>query len=368
MLDTIKSPIQNPMAFSYFEQLGLPTLKNDSWKYTSTNQFIPAQQCAKENIATTGDIVIENGELIKGEQFLTSKKLEKDHFQNEPLFHLTTAYSKKQSIFEVSESLTIDIINNGHVANSFVENTFIITGDKKITLKINLLASAHTLSLVNNHFVSTQNSNAQVISMQNAHHDASLIINHSADIERDASLEHFNLNSGAKTARHNISFRINGTGAHGAAHGLYALKNTQHCDTSSLIEHNAPHTTSAQLYKTILDERARGIFTGLIRVLSHAMPIESNQLNKNLLLSNKAHANSRPQLEVFADDVKASHGSTTGQLSDQELFYLISRGIKPDKARSLLAKAFAEDVLLKIEDDVIRKDMQEHFRSITEGI
>jgi Fe-S cluster assembly protein SufD len=194
---------------------------------------------------------------------------------------------------------------------------------------------------------------------QNANDNSTNVINHTADIARDARLSHLNFNLGSLMCRHNISFRINEEGGHADAHGLYTLKNNQHCDTHSLIDHNAPHTTSNQLYKSVLDDRSRGVFTGLIRIQSHAQKVDSAQLNKNLLISPKAHANSRPQIEVFADDVKAGHGSTTGQLSEESLFYFISRGIKEERARALLSKAFVNDVILKVRDLKIREELSE---------
>lgn len=107
-----------------------------------------------------------------------------------------------------------------------------------------------------------------------------------------------------------------------------------------------------------MSDKSRGVFTGLIRVNKDAQLITSQQLNRNLILSKGAHANSRPQLEIFADDVKCAHGSTTGQLSEQELFYFESRGIRPEKAKMMLARAFTYDVLLKINNKTIRDFIQ----------
>ena len=107
-----------------------------------------------------------------------------------------------------------------------------------------------------------------------------------------------------------------------------------------------------------MNDNARGVFTGKVRIDQDAQLVNAEQLNKNLLLSKKAHANSRPQLEIYADDVKCSHGSTTGQLSDDELFYFLARGIKKEKARQMLAKAFAHDVILKIPNQEIQKSIQ----------
>ena len=108
-------------------------------------------------------------------------------------------------------------------------------------------------------------------------------------------------------------------------------------------------------------ENSRGIFTGKVRVEKYAQLINAEQLNKNLILSDKAQANSRPQLEIYADDVKCSHGSTTGQLSESELFYFESRGIRKDKARQMLARAFAYDVILKIKNLKVQDICKDHL-------
>ena len=177
-------------------------------------------------------------------------------------------------------------------------------------------------------------------------------------VEKDGNYQNVNLNLGSKTARYNIHLALTDTGAHASAHGLYALKDQQHCDVASYIHHIAPHTTSDQLYKGILNDSSRGIFTGMVRVEKDAQQIDAKQLNRSLLLSKKAHSNARPQLEIYADDVKCSHGHTTGQIQEDELFYFESRGIRKQKAKEMLARAFSYEVLLKISNSVIRSYLQ----------
>jgi Fe-S cluster assembly protein SufD len=132
--------------------------------------------------------------------------------------------------------------------------------------------------------------------------------------------------------------------------GLYALNKLEHSDIFSVIHHNAPHTNSDQLFKGILADESHGAFTGKIIIAKDAQLVNSNQLNKNLMLSRKAHISTRPQLLVAADDVKCAHGATIGQLSPDEEFYLESRGINKDKAKKMLCHGFAMDVLFLIEN------------------
>ena len=168
--------------------------------------------------------------------------------------------------------------------------------------------------------------------------------------ERDSHYHNTILNLGSKLSRNNIYVDLIGENALADANGLFILDETQHHDTNCYIKHSKAHTFSNQLYKGILADESRGVFAGIIRIDRDAQLVNSTQLNKNLLLSKKAQVFSRPQLEIYADDVKCAHGSTTGQLSMDELFYFQARGISAEKAKSMLARAFINDVLLKIEE------------------
>lgn len=171
-----------------------------------------------------------------------------------------------------------------------------------------------------------------------------------ADLQKDAAYRSFIFHMGGKLNRRNLELRLHESGAHGESFNLYLTNEGEHSDINTVIEHLAPDTTSDQLSKGILDGASRGIFTGKIHIHQHAQRVASSQLNKNMLLSKKAQAHSQPQLEIFADDVKCSHGSTTGQLSDEEIFYFESRGIPHDRAKTLLAYAFGMEVVLKIKN------------------
>src|SRR5204863_8947338 len=141
---------------------------------------------------------------------------------------------------------------------------------------------------------------------------------------------------GGKLRRHNLSVVMNEEGAECWVDGLYITSDEQHTDTHSVIDHRQPHCNSHQLYKGILDGKSRAVFNGKIFVRHGALGTDAQQTNKNLLLSKEAHVDTKPQLEIFADDVKCAHGAAIGQLDEEELFYLESRGIHSDLARNLL--------------------------------
>ncbi|MCD8520544.1 MAG: Fe-S cluster assembly protein SufD [Alphaproteobacteria bacterium] len=172
---------------------------------------------------------------------------------------------------------------------------------------------------------------------------------------RDAHYDSFTLNLGGKLTRHEIHGVLNGPGAEIHLNGLNLLKNKQHGDTTILIEHKAPHCQSNQFYRSILDDEAHGVFQGKVYVHQEAQKTDGYQLSNALLLSPKAEMDTKPELEIYADDVKCSHGATTGQLDDEPLFYLRSRGLSEKEARLLLIQAFVDEVVDKIVDEKLRE-------------
>jgi Fe-S cluster assembly protein SufD len=176
-----------------------------------------------------------------------------------------------------------------------------------------------------------------------------------AEVERDASYRNFIFHVSGGLNRRNLEIKMLSPGANGESYCLYLTADSEHSDINTVLEHVAADTTSNQLAKGILDGQSRGVFTGKIHIHPGAQRVASAQLNKNLILSRKAQANSQPQLEIFADDVKCSHGSTTGQLSPDELFYFEARGIPENRARILLAHAFGLEVVLRINNPVARE-------------
>lgn len=188
-----------------------------------------------------------------------------------------------------------------------------------------------------------------------------LISKRQVQLARDATYRQVDLNLGPKLARYETYVALNESGARAEVYGLYALQADQHADTFVQIHHHAPHSTSDQLFKGILSDHSRGIFTGKVTVHKDAQQVDSAQLNKNLLLGDKAHADTRPQLEVYADDVKCSHGATVGQIDQDEVFYLQSRGLDKDRALLVLCHAFGAEVLEKIESKELKKLLNQIF-------
>jgi Fe-S cluster assembly protein SufD len=180
-----------------------------------------------------------------------------------------------------------------------------------------------------------------------------------ADLGANSSYDATTINFGAKLSRHDVHVTMDSEGAECWVDGLYLVATGQHTDTHSVIDHRKPHCTSHQLYKGILDGKSRAVFNGKIFVRHDAQKTDAMQTNKNLLLSNEARVDTKPQLEILADDVKCAHGAAVGQIDEEELFYLKARGIHPDLARNLLTYGFAEEVIGKIKIESIRTQLDE---------
>jgi Fe-S cluster assembly protein SufD len=150
---------------------------------------------------------------------------------------------------------------------------------------------------------------------------------------------------GSSIARHEVRVNLVGEGAEVSLNGLYMPRGDQHHDNPILIEHAAPRCTSRQLYKGVIDERGQGVFNGRIIVRPGAFGTDASQTNKNLLLSDHAEVDTRPRLEILADDVRCTHGAAVGRLDEDAVFYLRSRGIPHQAARGLLTYAFANEMV-----------------------
>lgn len=159
---------------------------------------------------------------------------------------------------------------------------------------------------------------------------------------------------GSSIARHEVKVRLQAPGAETTLNGLYMPWNEQHLDNPTMIEHAAPQCTSRELYKGVVDGRGRGVFDGRIIVCPSAIKTDASLTNKNLLLSASAQADTRPRLEIFADDVKCAHGATVGQINEDAVFYLRSRGIPHEAARGLLTYAFVSEMLELIRVEPLR--------------
>ena len=191
-----------------------------------------------------------------------------------------------------------------------------------------------------------------LVQIQDAAADSTLIRRTELSLAAGATLSSHVLEIGSRLARHDLDVDLRGRGARFVSRGVFALRGRQHADTHLDIRHDARDTASDVVWRGVADERARGVFHGAITVAQGADGADANLSNKNLLLSPNAEIDTQPVLEIHADEVKAAHGATVGQLDERALFYLRSRGLPPEAARHLLIAAFCSAALAEVPDDL----------------
>jgi Fe-S cluster assembly protein SufD len=377
-------------ALLVFDRLGIPSKNNEDWKYTNiAKNLSPRFYEQKESIVhdvpkqvldKKGMIIFNNGifnkflSVLPDGIELDALVVEDKFFDTFDSLNFGVALSplalkiKKNTV--INFPITIVHLVDDVGVNKMISPRLSITAEEntKVSFLEIFSTSNEKLQYTTNavtRFKLLGNAQVEHVKMQSEAPSAVHIGLTEAKVYRDSNFKSMTLDYGLLTARHNISVDLMEAGAEAAVHGLFALKNSEHTDIFSTITHFAPHTTSDQLFKGILGGDSHGIFTGKIIVEKDAQKSSSSQLNKNLILSKKAHIDTRPQLLVHADDVKCSHGATVGQLSKDEEFYLESRGIPQEKAKRMLCHGFAADVILKIENTVIKKLAEvmliEHF-------
>jgi Fe-S cluster assembly protein SufD len=178
---------------------------------------------------------------------------------------------------------------------------------------------------------------------------------------RDSRFVSHNIQLGGRLARHDINAELAEPGAEVTLNGLFVVGGRQHMDTHTRIHHAAPHTNSLEGYRGVADGHGRGVFKGRVLVDRDAQKIDAQQSSANLLLSEHAEIDTKPELEIYADDVKCSHGATVGQLDKESLFYLRSRAIDAETARGLLVFAFADEVVERLDLAPIRERLEQRL-------
>lgn len=199
------------------------------------------------------------------------------------------------------------------------------------------------------------NTQLRFYKLQNEGKNAIEVSNIESDLQKDGRFTSVNISLSGEMVRNNLSINILGSNSEGNMYGLYLLNGKSHVDNHTNVDHTVAHAESNELYKGILADSSRGVFNGKIFVRQDAQKTNAFQQNNNILLSEDAVVNTKPQLEIWADDVKCSHGCTTGQLDEEALFYLQARGIAKDQAKGLLLYAFAGEVLDHITDESFRE-------------
>lgn len=377
-------------ALEQFKIQGIPTKKHEDWIYTNISKNLSPRFFSRASeivhdipkvvIDRRGMIVLNNGVFNRHQSVLPDGVVIDQQRPTDSFFDsfdtLNFSVALSPLFLKIQKNTVLDFpLTIVHLVDEAGVN-------KIVSPRITVVAEAFSKVSIAEIFTSTQNllfqyttnsstifdikENAFVehVKFQDEAASATHIGLTKASIAKDAQFKSMTIDLGILMARHNIDVLVNGTGAEAHVNGLYALTKSEHADIFSSITHNAAHTNSDQLFKGILAGESHGAFTGKIIIAKDSQLVNSNQLNKNLMLSKKAHIDTRPQLLVAADDVKCAHGATIGQLSQEEEFYLESRGIKKDKAKRMLCHGFAADVLYKIDD---KKILEYAFKLLAEN-
>jgi Fe-S cluster assembly protein SufD len=250
----------------------------------------------------------------------------------------------------LNQPIQISLLSNSPNCANYSRNLIIIEDNCQAEIFIYCSgsnSSVDELYLHNliNQIIIGENSQVKIFFVQNESKNAFQIAYTDIKLQNNSNLDFYNLSFGAKTSKHLIQSDFLGEGINHNLKGLYVLKNSQTCHNQVIFNHNKPNCSSNQLFKGILNDKSRAEFSGIIKVKEKANGTAAKQLNKNLLLSPEAKVDTRPQLEIKADDVKCSHGATIGQLQSEEIFYLLSRGISREKALEILTFGFAEEII-----------------------
>ena len=370
--------------------LDFPTTKTEFWKYTRLAKLAQLrlnQEKIRENeqvvapLTDNGIVRITNGYITSfskeiagltitpfskcSEQQLSLIGKKADLKQN-IFLALNTLYSQEGLFIEVEENAQIEgvfqLLFHAHGENCFAPFRVFIHVKKGSSFKLiqQFTASGeHLFSLPIVEYLIEENAriSCDKLQMENA---SSFLLCEDYSIQKRNStvlLNTFSI-SGA-WVRNNSSFLIEGENCETNLNGAYLLKDLQHLDNHTIVDHIAPHCNSNELYKGILSGKATGVFNGKVFVRPNAQKISAFQSNANVLLSDDASVNSKPELEIYANDVKCSHGSTTGQLDEDAVFYLRARGLSEKSARSLITQAFITEVVDKVE----QKEVQDFIKN-----
>jgi len=395
-----------------FVELGFPTTKNEEWKYTNvlpitkidfrnstpSDKFKLTQADIKDFLicgSAATVLVFENGHfnealsvfnnlpknaVAKSLASSLSDEAVKEHFgkyasiKTESFIALNTAFSYDGAFIHIPANTIVEQpIHLLYVSDARAEATVayprnLIVAEKSSQVKI--VESFHCIQSGNHNFTNSvteiavkENALVEFNKIQNETAEAFHINHTEAYLAKNST---FNINTitlGGEIVRNNLHIVLNDENGTAHLYGLYLLNGNQLVDNHTLVDHAKPNCYSNELYKGIIDDKAHGVFNGKIFVRQDAQKTNAYQSNKNILLSNDASMNAKPQLEIFADDVKCSHGATTGQIDEEALFYLRSRGIGEESARALLNTAFASDVINHITIDELRNNLANFLSS-----
>lgn len=389
-------------ALNSFSKLDFPTQKDEEWKYTNISPLLKhnftlsseKQRVNKDLVRSKlfdkmehslvvfvnghydeehtdlvnlpeGVIVSNIARALKENSSIIQKHFSKYAGHKDHIFTaLSTAYTEDGAFVYVpdgkivEEPIHILFISTSKDEKILTQprNLFIAGRSSQVTIIEHYAGAEESIYFTNavTEIVADENAIVDHVKLQEESRNAFHIARMEVDQERNSNFSSHSVSTGGDITRNDFNSRFNNEGGECTLNGLYMIEGTQLFDAHTLIDHAMPHCNSHEHYKGILNDKSRGVFNGKVIVRPDAQKTNAFQENNNIILSDNALVNTKPQLEIFADDVKCSHGATIGQLDEEAKFYLKSRGVGEEAGRAILLHAFASDVVTSIKINSIR--------------
>jgi Fe-S cluster assembly protein SufD len=398
-------PLRKAGIASFAEQ-GFPTLKHEDWRFTNLApieklNFQLAQETPVNGIETklvddSAFVHLPGNRLVFVNGFFSSKLSQLKPVSGVTIENLSAALARNPTLIEKHLGRHAQTANNSFAAlnqafftdGAFIHvpagvtvaepvqliyissakqngetiqprNLIIAEANSKLTVIESYLSTGDVAYFTNavTELVAGDNASIEHLKFQDEAAGAFHIATISGEFGRTSNVNVHSFALGAKISRNNIRAKLAGEGLECILNGLYVTKDEQIADHHMIVEHAQPHCASHEYFNGILDDKSKGVFHGRILVQPIAQKTDAKQTNKNLLLSDNASADTKPQLEIYADDVKCTHGATIGQLNDESIFYLRSRGIPMEMARRMLIHAFAGEIIERIKCEPAREEL-----------
>ena len=376
--------------FNEFKKLGIPTSKQEFWKFTNPSIIKDSELTlglSKNYDDENYDIIVINGKLTKKNddikinninESLAEKKISNEMFgiTNNPFINLNNAFSTEGCVvsFKDNTEQEVRILNvvDNTTSKQITHPRIIVNVGKNSNIsifeEIRFLGNKENLVNSVTNFILDEGSKVEHILVDDYSENTYQISNVLVKQKRDSNFSSYNYSNGKKLVRKDFIIELKERGAHCDLRGVYLADQKNHIDHHTIIEHEDEHCTSNELYKGILSGKSTAVFNGRIHVHKAAQKTDAIQSNQNLLLSDDAVIHTKPELEIYADDVKCTHGATIGRLDEKGIFYLRARGIKREEAQKMMMRAYIGEVLGGMKNSKAKEALLEKIiENIPEG-
>jgi Fe-S cluster assembly protein SufD len=380
-------------SFEILNETAFPTTKTEAWKYTRTTRISNGTfQIVKPEINSVSDYLIEglqgnvlvfvNGfyqaelSIIKdtkgllvspltktSQEWINAHSNQQVQLEGEVFNALNTAFTTDGVSIEIAKNAIIEdpiqliYVTTGTAVLSSVRNILVANENSDATVVMGYYGEHADSNFTNvvTEIKVKQNATLSIHKIQHENNTNFHINTETVSQDRDSRFSLSTSTFSGAIVRNNVYVHVDGENAETNLYGLYLTDEKQLVDNHTVIDHKVPNCNSNELYKGVLDGQSTGVFNGKVFVREQAQKINAFQSNGNVLLSDNASMNSKPELEIYADDVKCSHGSTTGQIDEEAIFYLRARGISEKSAKSLMINGFVGEVVEQISNEIIRE-------------